>query len=68
MDARLAGRIAGTAPLGRTGNADVSRTTPIASLRAFGERRLARLDDSGSGAGTIAHLRQRRADRSDPCP
>jgi len=48
----------GTAPLAEDGNVNVSPKGPIESLRVLGPRRVAYLDLIGSGAETIAHLRE----------
>jgi Pyridoxamine 5'-phosphate oxidase len=48
----------GTAPLDGNGHVNVSPKGPIDSLRVFGPRRVAYLDVVGSGAETIAHLRE----------
>jgi hypothetical protein len=48
----------GTAPLGSDGHVNVSPKGPIESLRVLGPRSLAYLDAVGSGAETIAHLRE----------
>jgi hypothetical protein len=48
----------GTAPLDGDGHVNVSPKGPIGSLRVLGPRRLAYLDIIGSGAETIAHLRE----------
>jgi Pyridoxamine 5'-phosphate oxidase len=48
----------GTAPLDADGHVNVSPKGPIESLRVLGPRRLAYLDVVGSGAETIAHLRE----------
>jgi hypothetical protein len=65
IDERLAGWIArqplffvGTAPSGDDGHINVSPKGPIGSLRVLDERTVAYLDIVGSGAETIAHLRQ----------
>ena len=47
-----------TAPLAGDGHVNVSPKGPIGSLRVLGERRVAYLDIGGSGAETIAHLRE----------
>ena len=47
----------GTAPSGDDGHINVSPKGPIGSLRVLGERSVAYLDIVGSGAETIAHLR-----------
>jgi hypothetical protein len=48
----------GTAPLDADGHVNVSPKGPIGSLRVLGEHRIAYLDGVGSGAETIAHLRE----------
>ncbi|HEX5414972.1 MAG TPA: pyridoxamine 5'-phosphate oxidase family protein [Chloroflexota bacterium] len=48
----------GTAPLAAEGHVNVSPKGPIESLRILGPRRVAYLDLIGSGAETIAHLRE----------
>src|SRR4051794_17108438 len=48
----------GTAPLAADGHINVSPKGPIGTLRVLGERRVAYLDVIGSGAETIAHLRE----------
>ena len=48
----------GTAPLAGDGHVNVSPKGPIGSLRVLGGRRVAYLDIGGSGAETIAHLRE----------
>ena len=48
----------GTAPLDADGHVNVSPKGPIGSLRVLGQHRLAYLDGVGSGAETIAHLRE----------
>ena len=48
----------GTAPLGADGHVNVSPKGPIGTLRVLGPRRVAYLDYSGSGAETVAHLRE----------
>jgi hypothetical protein len=48
----------GTAPLDAEGHVNVSPKGPIDSLRVLGPSRLAYLDMVGSGAETIAHLRE----------
>src|SRR6201999_3224532 len=65
IDERLAGWIArqplffvGTAPSGDDGPINVSPRGPIGSLRVLGPRTVAYLDIVGSGAETIAHLRE----------
>jgi len=47
-----------TAPSGGDGHVNCSPKGPIESLRVLGPRRVAYLDLVGSGAETIAHLRQ----------
>ncbi len=65
IDDHLAGWIAkqalffvGSAPLAGDGHVNVSPKGPIGSLRVLGPRTLAYLDIYGSGAETIAHLRE----------
>jgi len=65
IDDRLAGWIAaqplyfvGSAPLAGDGHVNVSPKGPIGSLRVLGPREVAYLDVAGSGAETIAHLRE----------
>jgi hypothetical protein len=65
IDERLATWIArqamffvGTAPAGAEGHINVSPKGPIGSLRVLGEQTVAYLDVVGSGAETIAHLRE----------
>jgi hypothetical protein len=65
IDDRLTGWIAAqqlffvaTAPSGDGGHVNCSPKGPIESLRVLGPRRVAYLDLVGSGAETIAHLRQ----------
>jgi hypothetical protein len=48
----------GTAPLDSDGHVNVSPKGPIDSLRVLGPRSVAYLDVVGSGAETIAHLRE----------
>ncbi len=48
----------GTAPLTGDGRVNVSPKGPIGTLRVLGERQVAYLDVVGSGAETIAHLRE----------
>jgi hypothetical protein len=48
----------GTAPLAADGHVNVSPKGPIGSLRVLGPREVAYLDVVGSGAETIAHLRE----------
>lgn len=50
----------GTAPLGADGHVNVSPKGPIGSLRVLDDRTIAYLDALGSGAETIAHLRENR--------
>ena len=64
IDDRLAAWIAaqrmffvGTAPSGAGGHVNVSPKGPIETLRVLDERTLAYLDLVGSGAETVAHLR-----------
>jgi hypothetical protein len=64
IDERLAAWIArqplffvGTAPSGDGGHVNVSPKGPIGSLQVLGEHAVAYLDIVGSGAETIAHLR-----------
>lgn len=47
-----------TAPTARDGHVNVSPKGPIGSLRVLGPRRIAYLDVGGSGAETIAHVRE----------
>jgi hypothetical protein len=47
-----------TAPLSGEGHVNVSPKGPIGSLRILGPRRVAYLDIGGSGAETIAHVRE----------
>ncbi len=47
-----------TAPLSADGHVNLSPKGPIGSLRVLGGRRVAYLDIGGSGAETIAHLRE----------
>jgi hypothetical protein len=47
----------GTAPSGDEGHINVSPKGPMGSLRVLGENQVAYLDIVGSGAETIAHLR-----------
>src|SRR3954452_7462843 len=65
IDERLASWIAqqsmffvGTAPAGDGGHVNVSPKGPIGSLRVLDEHTVAYLDIVGSGAETIAHLRE----------
>ena len=65
IDDRIAAWIAaqpmffvGTAPLAADGRVNVSPKGPIGTLRVLGEDRVAYLDLSGSGAETVAHLRE----------
>ena len=48
----------GTAPRADDGHINVSPKGPIESLRVLGPRRVAYLDLIGSGAETVAHLRE----------
>jgi hypothetical protein len=48
----------GTAPLAGDGHVNVSPKGPIGTLRVLDERTVAYLDIVGSGAETIAHLRE----------
>jgi predicted pyridoxine 5'-phosphate oxidase superfamily flavin-nucleotide-binding protein len=48
----------GTAPSGGDGHVNISPKGPIATLRVLDERTVAYLDLVGSGAETIAHVRQ----------
>ncbi|MBV9805246.1 MAG: pyridoxamine 5'-phosphate oxidase family protein [Solirubrobacterales bacterium] len=48
----------GTAPLDRDGHVNVSPKGPIEALRVLGPTRVAYLDVVGSGAETIAHVRE----------
>src|SRR5919205_3389524 len=48
----------GTAPLGADGHVNVSPKGPIGTLRVLDEHTIAYLDVIGSGAETIAHLRE----------
>src|SRR5256885_4264131 len=56
--ARQALFFVGTAPLAENGHINVSPKGPIGSLRVVDERTIAYLDAVGSGAETIAHLRE----------
>jgi Pyridoxamine 5'-phosphate oxidase len=47
-----------TAPLAQDGHVNVSPKGPIGTLRVLGPHRVAYLDLSGSGAETVAHLRE----------
>src|SRR3954471_5240169 len=65
IDERLAGWIArqplffvGTAPSGDDGHVNVSPKGPIGSLKVLDDHTVAYLDIVGSGAETIAHLRE----------
>ena len=65
IDEHLAGWIArqplffvGSAPLAPDGHVNVSPKGPIGSLRVLGPQTVAYLDIYGSGAETIAHLRE----------
>lgn len=48
----------GTDPLAGDGHVNVSPKGPIGTLRVLGPKRVAYLDYSGSGAETVAHLRE----------
>src|SRR5829696_2652695 len=48
----------GTAPLAQEGHVNVSPKGPIGSLRVLDDHTVAYLDVYGSGAETIAHLRE----------
>src|SRR2546421_12160199 len=48
----------GTAPNGDNGHVNISPKGPIATLRVLDDHTLAYLDLIGSGAETVAHLRQ----------
>jgi hypothetical protein len=48
----------GTAPLGAEGRVNVSPKGPIGTLRVLGDHTVAYLDMVGSGAETVAHLRE----------
>jgi predicted pyridoxine 5'-phosphate oxidase superfamily flavin-nucleotide-binding protein len=56
--ARQALFFVGTAPLGADGHVNVSPKGPIGSLRVLDDHTVAYLDVYGSGAETIAHLRE----------
>jgi hypothetical protein len=56
--ARQALFFVGTAPLDADGHVNVSPKGPIGSLRILDDRTVAYLDIVGSGAETIAHLRE----------
>src|SRR6059058_3779379 len=65
IDERLAAWIArqplffvATAPLAGDGHVNVSPKGPIGSLRVLDDHTVAYLDVTGSGAETIAHLRE----------
>ena len=65
IDERLAAWIAaqplffvGTAPLAADGHVNLSPKGPIGTLRVLGPDRVAYLDLVGSGAETVAHLRE----------
>jgi hypothetical protein len=65
IDPRLAGWIAaqpmffvGSAPLAEQGHVNVSPKGPIGTLHVLDERTVAYLDVVGSGAETIAHVRE----------
>src|SRR4029077_17253327 len=49
-----------TAPLSRKGHVNLSPKGPMGSLRVLDERTIAYLDVIGSGAETIAHVRENR--------
>src|SRR2546421_1109495 len=49
-----------TAPLSKKGHINLSPKGPIGSLRVIDERTVAYLDVIGSGAETIAHVRENR--------
>jgi hypothetical protein len=48
----------GTAPLAAEGRVNVSPKGPIGTFRVLGDHRVAYLDMVGSGAETVAHLRE----------
>src|SRR3954453_23376711 len=48
----------GSAPLAGDGHVNVSQKGPAGTLRVLGPDRVAYLDLTGSGADTIAHLRE----------
>lgn len=48
----------GTAPLAQDGRVNVSPKGPIGTLKVLGPHRVAYLDYYGSGAETVAHLRE----------
>ena len=48
----------GTAPLGADGHVNISPKGPIGTLRVLDDHTVAYLDKLGSGAETIAHLRE----------
>ena len=48
----------GTAPAGAEGHVNISPKGPIGTLRVVGPRKVAYLDFTGSGAETVAHLRE----------
>lgn len=56
--ARQAMFFVGTAPLDAAGHVNVSPKGPIGSLRVLDDRTVAYLDVVGSGAETIAHVRE----------
>jgi hypothetical protein len=65
IDEHMAGWIAkqalffvGSAPLSQDGHVNVSPKGPIGALRVLGPTTVAYLDIAGSGAETIAHLRE----------
>ncbi len=47
-----------SAPLAADGHVNVSPKGPIGTLRVLGPRRVAYLDYAGSGAETVAHVRE----------
>ena len=47
-----------TAPLGADGHVNVSPKSPVGSLQVLGPQHVAYLDVGGSGAETIAHVRE----------
>ena len=55
----------GTAPLAGDGHVNVSPKGPIGTLRVLATAPVAYLDVVGSGAETIAHLRENGRDRGD---
>src|SRR5436190_20017603 len=56
--ARQALFFVGTAPVGPDGHVNVSPKGPIGSLRVLDDHTVAYLDIVGSGAETIAHIRE----------